>query len=104
MSNTHRIHLKGPWECRWLGAQHALSDPAAEVLRVKMPAEWKSIFGEQAGIAQFTRRFHKPTGLEPRDSVWLLFDGIGGGATVRINGEVLAIAIPPFETNSRPSL
>lgn len=85
--NIHRIHLKGPWEYRWLGDA---DDASVEPRRVKMPADWQSIFGNRAGTAIFSRRFHKPTGLEATDSVWLLFDGIGGTASVRLNGDELA--------------
>jgi beta-galactosidase/beta-glucuronidase len=76
---THRIHLKGPWELE--------SPDPTSTGRVTMPADWQSLFGTAAGRAVFRRRFHSPTNLEPDDRVWLVFDGVGGQGTVRINGE-----------------
>jgi hypothetical protein len=54
-----------------------------------MPCEWRSIFGNRGGRVQFSRRFHRPTGLEPGDVVRIVFDGIGGAATIGMNGEPL---------------
>ncbi len=79
---THRIHLKGPWDVRRL-------DRDEPSLRVFMPASWESIFGEDAGRAEFRRKFNQPTNLEAHERVWIVFDGIGGRGLVRINGDDL---------------
>ena len=94
--SAHRIHLKGPWDYEWLGPIRGV----ATVGRARMPCEWRLIFGERAGRARFARRFHQPTGLEPGDVVRLVFDGLGGAATFRLNDELL---VPPLDRASAPT-
>ncbi len=76
---AHRIHLKGPWDVRRL-------DRDEPSIRVFMPATWEAIFGEDAGRAEFRRKFNQPTNLEPHEHVWVVFDGIGGEGLARLNG------------------
>ncbi len=40
-------------------------------------------------MATFSRRFHRPTNLEPHERVFLVFEGIGGAGRVRLNDEPL---------------
>jgi hypothetical protein len=106
----HRIHLKGPWHYEWLGGvqppvpglpavpvggtpvtRSSGRDPARPRRlpgehRVHMPTTWQSLFGDTAGTARFRRRFHRPTNLDPDERVFLVFDGIGGRAEIRLNG------------------
>lgn len=77
MRPLHRMHLHGPWQFEW----------ADEAGRVKMPAEWKTIFGERTGTVVFRRRFGRPTNLEPHERVFVAFDGIGGSAQITVNGK-----------------
>ncbi|MCX7421385.1 MAG: hypothetical protein NT013_17830 [Planctomycetia bacterium] len=79
---AHRIHLKGPWEVRRLDRDEPL-------IRVIMPTTWEAIFGEDAGRAEFRRKFNQPTNLEPHEHVWIVFDGIGGEGLARLNGFTL---------------
>ena len=79
---THRIQLKGPWQVRRL-------DQDKPPTRVFMPASWVAIFGEESGRAEFRRKFNQPTNLESHEHVWIVFDGIGGEGTIRINGQNL---------------
>lgn len=91
---THRIHLKGPWQYEWLGAGDAHL-PFPRSGRVTMPADWQSLFGERSGTARFTRRFHRPTNLEPHERVLLAFDGVGGAARIALNGRSLGVIDAP---------
>jgi beta-galactosidase/beta-glucuronidase len=85
MSN-HRIHLKGPWQCEWLSPTDV---PAASIQRVKMPIDWRSVFGEQAGRVVLRRKFHKPTNLDADETVFVVFDGISGRGDVRLDDQIL---------------
>lgn len=98
-SAHHRIRLKGPWGARWLGAAEGTAPsgsaagsagPAdqpeqAPERRVQMPASWREVFGDVAGRARFTRRFHCPTGLGPGDQVFVVLDGFDGCGTLRVD-------------------
>jgi beta-galactosidase/beta-glucuronidase len=79
---THRMHLKGPWNTRWLNRD----EPARQVV---MPSDWQSLFGDEAGTVEFRRKFNQPTNLEPHEHVWVVFDGILGAAQARLNGQRL---------------
>jgi hypothetical protein len=83
---THRMHLKGPWQCEWLSPADV---SVASIERVKMPIDWRSVFGEQAGRARLRRKFHKPTNLDADERVFIVFDGIGGRGEVRLGDQVL---------------
>lgn len=84
---THRIQLKGPWDVRLL-------DENVPPRRVFMPMSWREIFGTTTDRAEFRRKFNQPTNLEDHEQVWVVFDGIGGEGSVRLNGHDLgAIAM-----------
>jgi uncharacterized protein with NRDE domain len=72
----HRMHLRGPWEYAWGG----------ETGRVKLPAEWRMLFGDRAGTVTLRRRFGRPTNLEQHERVFVAFGGLGGTARIRVNG------------------
>jgi len=57
---VHRIRLRKPWHCQPCGAA----------------VVWQ-------------RRFNRPTGLGPRDSVFLMVEGLGLRGSIAINGEQL---------------
>ncbi len=78
----HRIRLRGPWQIA--------GSPAAEATTAQLPAAWQSLFGDEGGRVRFARRFNRPTNLEERNRVELVFAGIGGMAKIAINGTVLA--------------
>jgi beta-galactosidase/beta-glucuronidase len=76
------MFLKGPWEVRRLDRE----EPSR---RVTLPASWQTIFGDEAGCAEFKRRFNQPTNLEPHEQVWIVFQGVRGAARVDLNGQRL---------------
>ncbi|MGH7129010.1 MAG: NRDE family protein, partial [Planctomycetaceae bacterium] len=82
--SIHRIHLRGPWDYEWLSTSADSRIAVAPAGRMKMPASWRDRFGEAAGTVRFRRRFHRPTNLEPRERVFLVFDGIGGRGSVSL--------------------
>lgn len=108
----HRIALKGPWQVYWLSdfvdgeafesasIKSARSHPEREGQRVKMPASWRDVFGERAGRVSFQRRFNRPTGLTESDRVMMGFTGLGGLATVRLNGEFVGGVCQPTSSIS----
>ncbi|MGO8745346.1 MAG: hypothetical protein ACLQNE_05100 [Thermoguttaceae bacterium] len=71
--NVHRIRLRGPWSC----------DPAPE------------------GIC-WRRRFGRPTGLQPQQSVWIVVEGIVQEGSVALNGRILGrLGVPGNEPLAR---
>ena len=80
---THRIRLKGPWRCEWLSEEN---DPPAAARKMTLPADWQTLFGEEAGRALFLRKFHRPTNLATDTRVDLVFEGIGGQVVIFLNG------------------
>ena len=54
-----------------------------------MPCDWQSIFGSRGGKVAFSRRFHRPTNLEPHERVLIVLTGVGGSGTIRLNGDSL---------------
>jgi hypothetical protein len=86
---THRMHLKGPWKFEWLTEHSESSVPKTG--RVKMPVDWVTAFGMTTGSVRFRRRFHKPTNLDPDETVWIVLDGVGGAGPVSVNGTILGV-------------
>jgi len=66
--------------------------------RVVLPASWQTLFGAESGRAEFGRKFNQPTNLESHEHVWVVFDGIRGEATVRINRQPLGQIAPTAAT------
>lgn len=98
----HRINLKGPWETRGELAERAeLMDAKIRDQRVRLPADWKSVFGLIPGTIEFRRRFHTPTNLSPRDQVFVCTDHCGGTGIVRLNGQLLGEFPPDDSTGWR---
>lgn len=60
---AHSIRLRDPWQC----------EPT-----------------EQGGV-RWTRRFHRPTGLEPDDQLLLVLSGLPADAVVTVNGQSFAL-------------
>jgi beta-galactosidase/beta-glucuronidase len=94
MAQPHRMHLKGPWDFRWIAQESPVNHPRRpEVLldgqRIKMPAAWQDSFGAATGRVEFTRRFQKPTNLDEQEQVHIAFDGLGGSAVIRLNDELI---------------
>ena len=98
MQDVHSIWLRGPWRLeptgRFLPADVGLLELVAEDLpeaqTAKMPADWSAVCGpEYCGQVRYTRRFHKPQGLEDREAVWLVVEPARSRAEVWLNGQRL---------------
>jgi hypothetical protein len=89
--SVHRIRLIGPWEFAWRTStgDGAESDGVAESGTIKMPCDWQSVFGSRGGTVAFSRRFHRPTNLEPHEQVLIVLTGVGGSGIIRLNGDFL---------------
>src|SRR5437867_2710614 len=74
MNMTHSIRLRGPWERDALGP-------------------------DGGGPFRYSRRFHKPTGLEASSRVWLVVEDAEGEAVVVLNGQEVA----RFHANAYPA-
>ncbi len=90
-SLPHRMYLKGPWQYEWLSREGSPKSEAGSIDhtgtgKVKMPASWQACFGSVLGRVRFRRRFHRPSNLEPHERVFVVFDGVGGAADVKVNG------------------
>ncbi|BBO34037.1 hypothetical protein [Lacipirellula parvula] len=55
----------------------------AHSIRLRDP--WQCAATEQGGVC-WSRRFHRPTGLEADDQLLLVVSGLPAGAAVRVNG------------------
>ena len=88
--SVHRIRLIGPWDYDWnpTGIPVAATNLPA-MGSVKMPCDWQSLFGSQAGRATFSRKFHCPTNLEAHEQVAIVLSGVGGEGQVLLNGDLL---------------
>jgi hypothetical protein len=89
--SVHRIRLIGPWEFAWRSStgDGAKIEGVAESGTIKMPCDWQSAFGSRGGKVSFSRRFHRPTNLEPHEQVLIILTGVGGSGTIRLNGDSL---------------
>jgi hypothetical protein len=55
----------------------------AHSIRLRDPWQCEAVDG---GGVRWSRRFHRPTGLEPDDQLLLVLSGLPAGAMVRVNG------------------
>jgi len=85
VTEPYRIRLRGPWKYEWLEPKDRPEGSGT----VQMPARWEELFGKRAGRVRFQRRFGRPTNLEPSERVFVVFEGVGGNATVWLNGQPL---------------
>ncbi len=86
--SVHRIRLAGPWGYTWLESlDHKKPEQVSGT--IKIPADWQVVFGLVAGSAIFSRKFHRPTNLEPHEQVVMHFKGIAGSGEIRLNDVVL---------------
>ena len=63
-----------------------------------MPADWRSLFGDRPGRARFTRRFNRPTNLEPHERVRIVIERPSGTAQLRLNKQELGTALHAAES------
>lgn len=93
---AHRIQLRGPWGFTPISIagngdrtteQRRGDMPPAGIAR--LPASWQSVFGDFRGRVRFERKFHRPSNLEADESVWLVFEAVGGDGQATLNGQRL---------------
>ena len=71
MNEPHRIRLRGAWEVTTLKSPHPPRDDSC---------------------SRHTRRFGKPTNLDPREQVWLVIEPCQGDLTIELNGKAIGSA------------
>ncbi len=82
--HVHTIGLMGPWECAWTAAGEQLP---RSWCRLRLPPGDSGLPkppGKQA-VLWLRRFFHRPTGLQPGDAVWLVFAGWPAGSKLWLN-------------------
>jgi hypothetical protein len=97
MSPVHTIRLRGPWELTPLvGAaiDRILpgDDPlgfVGETITQQLPGAWDEVLPGFRGTVRYTRRFGKPTNLEPTERVWLCVEGVAGSIAMQLNDETI---------------
>lgn len=99
MAYPHVIRLRGPWECVQVVAQTPLaegtlaeSSVSLPDVRIKTPADWADTLGPDfRGRVGYSRRFNRPTNLEPHDRVWLVVEGVDARGRVALDGHGLGM-------------
>ncbi len=82
------MRLRGPWE------YETVSAAVPRRGRVKLPDAWPSL-AEHRGVPLRLRRvFHRPSGLEPHERLWLAWEGLNAGDRVCCNGKLLGNGDP----------
>jgi hypothetical protein len=90
MVYPHRIRLRGPWECEPLAWHDGGVNGLPTMRRVTMPCHWEQTgLLEFSGRVRFRRRFGYPGRIDDHERTWLTFEGTGGAAEVRLNGDLL---------------
>lgn len=86
--SVHRIRLLGPWEFCWHETSPETAPPNIRGTTT-LPQSWQSVFGSASGRATFSRRFHRPTNLEPHERVFLVLTAVRGAGQATLNGIAL---------------
>lgn len=63
---------------------------AGGTITQQLPAAWDDVLPAFRGTVRYTRRFGKPTNIEPRERVWLCLEAAAGRIAVQLNGAPLA--------------
>lgn len=94
----HVIRLRGPWQYEPLARTVLLADgttraepgelpPAGDV---QMPGDWGDSLGADfRGRVRYSRRFNRPTGLEPGDLVFITVDDVDAFGAASLNDHPL---------------
>ncbi len=87
---THVIRLRGPWELEPVARFGGCGElPAGG--RTRVPGDWGELLGDDfAGRVRYTRRFNRPTNLEPDERVWLVVAAVDHQARLALNGQPFA--------------
>jgi hypothetical protein len=90
----HVIRLRGPWQVEPLarfvpqsdGSCVAVGDDLPAAVRVTMPADWAATLGADfVGRVRYSRSFHRPTGLDFGERVFLVVEGPRSRGVVELN-------------------
>ena len=85
----HTIRLHGPWDARVL-AVSGEQDKLGQERRVKIPCDWGDWLGvDFCGKVEYRRRFNRPTGLKPKQPVWLVVEQVDSHGDVFLNDQQL---------------
>lgn len=91
----HRIRLVGPWE--W-----AVSALETEWKKLRLPDDWSSLAPQNAEVS-FRRRFHRPTGIQPNDRLFIVISTLGALSRVQLNGHDLRAVPGPARVTGEQS-
>jgi hypothetical protein len=85
----HTIRLHGPWEYAPL-ARSTLSAPLPPPGGTIIPSDWSETLGADfRGRVRYTRPFHRPTGLNQGQRVFLCVERVEATGAVSLNGQML---------------
>jgi hypothetical protein len=83
---NHVIRLRGPWTWQVLHRLPDSASPLASEGKQSLPADWSKAVGAGfRGTVAYQRVFHRPTGLEADQQVWLNLAGVVSSAIVTLN-------------------
>ena len=83
----HIIRLHGPWEYTPLNEDRETLPPPG---RITLPADWSETLGADfRGRVRYTRRFHRPTGLDGGQRVFLSIECVDAFGAAWLNEEKL---------------
>jgi len=85
--DRHWIRLRGPWD-----VSSVAESGTDSVERVRLPADWRTLFGEQTGTACFQRRFQCPTHLDDDERVCVTLLDVRAQVHCQLNGQ----DVPPL--------
>ncbi len=81
---NHVIRLRGPWQFEVIESRSEM--PTATSGKQTMPGDWSTTLGPDfRGTVAYRRVFHRPTGLEPEQGVWIVIEPLAGTADVTLN-------------------
>ena len=87
MPQPHLIRLRGPWD------YHIADDSAPGGSgRVMLPGDWLANVPASSVRVVFSRRFHRPTGLDQSSQLALCWQDLPGSATILLNGVALEVS------------
>jgi hypothetical protein len=91
----HSIRLRGPWEFSipntQIGGRVEFPCTWFELLTAAMNAGRSALLSEEKASLTLKRRFHRPTGLESGDRVWLDMVSLSPSIRAELNGTPLAL-------------
>ena len=94
----HVIRLRGPWDYRPLartrlcpdGGTIEVAGPLPPPGQIQMPADWGDSLGADfRGRVRYSRRFGRPTGVQPGQRIDLVVERLDAFGLVLLNGRSL---------------